>query len=307
MRSLNLGIAALLVSFLFASGAAAATHGKTKAKAKAPVVKSVTLPEEETAEDTMSSTLVAGESAIADANAPTTDEASAAPAAIMPVNGDAATATINSLSAADVGMPQTTTSNIITAGANMTAGTTASKIDTNKLPEDQIPVLASAKEEKKSSSSPWQRILVTLGVLVLVFFGLSFGLKRWMARRNSSNQNTRIRVLTQHHVGPKKSLMIIQVAGESILIGVTDSNISMIKSLALIDDEIPEELPSNFNRELTGLDEFEDEQIAAPAIRAGRATKAIVSRETEVEDFAMRGISEIRDVVSSRLKNMKSF
>jgi flagellar protein FliO/FliZ len=296
-------VTVLFISGFVASSALATTHAKTKAKA--PVVKSVNLPEEENSEETMSSSLVAGESSIADTNAVTTvgDEITTAPAAIMPTNmeGDQASAPTSAFGATDAAS--------ISATA-VTAATTTNpaKLDTTKLSEDQIPVLANTKEEKKSSGSPWQRILATLGVLVLVFFGLSIGLKRWMTKRNSSNQNTRIRVLTQHHVGPKKSLMIVQVAGESILIGVTDTNISMIKSLALIDDEIPEEMPNNFNRALTGIDEFQDEEMETqPAIRAGRAPKAIASRDADVEDFAMRGISEIRDVVSSRLKNMKSF
>ena len=41
-------------------------------------------------------------------------------------------------------------------------------------------------------------------------------------------------------------MAIIRVAGESILIGVTDSHISMIKSLSLIDDEVPSEVPQKF-------------------------------------------------------------
>lgn len=173
------------------------------------------------------------------------------------------------------------------------------KPDTNKLPENQIPVLTKAEGEKKEAGSSLPRLLITLGVLAVVLGATSFGVKRWASKSQGKNQNTRIKVLTQHHLGPKKSLAIIQVAGESILIGMTDQNISMLKTLSLLDDEIPEATPSNFDHALADFDE-DDEDDISPRGKKGRG------RKKESEDFAMRGLAEIRDVVSSRLKNFKN-
>ncbi|MES2964149.1 MAG: flagellar biosynthetic protein FliO [Bdellovibrionota bacterium] len=169
------------------------------------------------------------------------------------------------------------------------------KPDTNKLPESQIPVLASQKEAKKSSSSPIGRLLLTLGILAVVLGATVFGVKRYAAARNlGPKSSTKIRVLTQHPLGPKKSLAIIQVAGESILVGITDQNISMLKTLSLIDDEVPTEVPNRFE---AALDEFEEE---APRARRSR------SYENEDDEFASQDLTKIRDVVSTRLKNMRN-
>ena len=171
------------------------------------------------------------------------------------------------------------------------------KAELNKLPESAIPVLAK-KEEKKSTGGGLARILVTLGVLAVLFGGASYGIRRWSKRTGVNKENTRIKIITQHHLGPKKSLAIIHVAGEAILIGVTDQNISMLKTLSLIDDELPETLPQTFDN---AMDEEEMEFQEPVAPKSSR--KQLAAREPE--DFAMKGLGEIRDVVSSRLRNMR--
>lgn len=165
--------------------------------------------------------------------------------------------------------------------------------ETAKLPENQIPVLTGAKDPKKASGGGMSRILISLGVLTAALAAAVFGLKRVTNRKAERNKNTRIKVLTQHALGPKKSLAIVQVAGESILIGITDQNISMLKSIALIDDEFPEDLPREFSH---ALDDYEE----APSSRRSRAPS------TEQDDFAVQGLSEIRDKVSTRLRSMKN-
>ncbi len=88
----------------------------------------------------------------------------------------------------------------------------------------------------------------------------------------------------------------MRVAGESILIGITDHNISMIKSLSLLDDEVPEEAPKSFGHV---LGDFHEEEKTSSKKRS--------AKESELdsdEEFAIRGI---KDIVSKRLKGMRSF
>ncbi len=172
------------------------------------------------------------------------------------------------------------------------------RIDTNKLKESEIPVLANAKELKKGGGSQVGRLMLTLGVLAAALGGLLLILKRLSARGGKANQSTKIQVLTQHYLGPKKSLAIIQVAGESILVGITDHNISMLKTLSLIDDEVPEHLPHRFDG---ALDDFvdDDDQMNERAPNTRRSNQ-------ESEHFAMKGLSEIRDTVSGRLRNLRN-
>jgi flagellar protein FliO/FliZ len=156
------------------------------------------------------------------------------------------------------------------------------KLDTNKLPENQIPVLSSATKEKKSESNPIFRLIMTLGVMAVVLGAAAFGVKKLANRQGPAAAKTRINVLTNHHLGPKKNLMIVQVAGETLLLGVTDHNITMLKTLALIDDEIPATVPQCFDH--TMEDFIADEE----------------------EPIVMQGLDQIRDTVSSRLKNLRN-
>ena len=225
-----------------------------KAKKKAaPVVSEMKSEETTESDESLSGKLVAGSSDDASAEYLATKTADAAVAPL-------ATSEAMSISAAEV-----------------------KKAETNKLPEDQIPVLSAAKTDKKSEGSPIFRIMMTLGVLAIALGAAAYGMKKMAARGGGKkSQNTRIKVLTSHHLGPKKNLMIVQVAGETILLGVTDNNITMLKTLSLLDDEIPEAGPQRFDH---SMDDFVQD---------------------EEEPIAMRGLDQIRDTVSARLKNMRN-
>lgn len=155
------------------------------------------------------------------------------------------------------------------------------------VPESEIPLNFEAKKTETATGGTSVRIV--LGLIVLgVMAGGAWYLSRKAGRPSQRKNAPQIKILNQHWLGPKKSLAIIRVAGESILIGVTDQNISLIKPLSLMDEEMPEELPSRFAGALSA------------ANAAGEAA------ETGDDDFQMTGLHQIKDVVSQRLKNMRS-
>lgn len=146
--------------------------------------------------------------------------------------------------------------------------------------ESEIPVFSTAPSEKKAAAMGIERLVITLVVLCVLLGAAIFGLKRWSLRRKqTSTSPTKIQVLTQHYLGPKKSLAIIQVAGEAVLIGITDHNISMLKTLALIDDEVPGVVPRNF-------DEALNEDLADDL--------------DPIENFALKRLDDVRDVVHTK-------
>lgn len=146
-----------------------------------------------------------------------------------------------------------------------------------KQKESDVPLFKKQAGQEKVVESSANKLIFTAIIVSLLGIGLTFAIRRWGKNKSQSKSNTSIKVLTQHYLGPKKSLAIIQVAGESILIGVTEQNISMIKSLALLDEEMSEVTEKSFKR---ALDDFD-----------------------EREEFALRGV---KDVVSNRLKGMRS-
>lgn len=175
------------------------------------------------------------------------------------------------------------------------------KVDSRK--ESEIPLNLDAHKKSSSEEGGLFRILFTLSMLGLVGTGAFFFLRKYSVPKERKHQ-TQIKVLQQHYLGPKKSLAIVRVAGESILIGVTDHNISMIKSLSLLDDEIPEETPKNFEKVLGKSNweskvEFESSNENETSTRSKRSNKELDSDE----EFAISGI---KDIVTKRLKGMRS-
>lgn len=157
-----------------------------------------------------------------------------------------------------------------------------------ETPKESDIALNLDKEKKHSENdSSVFRVLFSLVILGVVGVGAFFCLRKYAIPKAMKSQ-TQIKVLQQHYLGPKKSLAIIRVAGESILIGVTDTNISMIKSLSLLDDEVPEETPQNFAGAMRSLE--------SPTPGASHGAQ-------DGEDFSF---GSIKDVVAKRLKGMRS-
>ncbi len=154
------------------------------------------------------------------------------------------------------------------------------------LSEDKIPVL---KEKEKPAEAvaggSMHKVVISFTLILLLISALAFGLKRTFQKKGIANKHTNIRVVTQHYLGAKKSLAIVTVAGEYILLGVTDQNINLIKTLTLMDDEIPESAAKTFNAALQTAD-------ARPDF-------------VEVDDkFSIRNLKES---VSQKLRGMKEF
>jgi len=140
--------------------------------------------------------------------------------------------------------------------------------------EAEIPVQLESVKKQAGADTPWMRMLFAVSIAGILGVGTWVFLRRAKSKVGERESAPQIKVLTQHYLGPKRSLAIIRVAGESILIGVTDQNISLIKELSLLDEDIPSVTPKNFQQSLE-----------------------------DTEDFSMSGI---KDFVSARLKNMRT-
>ena len=156
-------------------------------------------------------------------------------------------------------------------------------------PESEIPVFKKTKVESKESSSALMRIMMSLIIVILCGVGIVFFGKWWSKKYKKNDLNTQMIVMSQYHLGPKKSLTIVRVAGEYILLGVTDQNINMIKSLSFIDDEVPIQYPVDFQNEL-------------------KKDHTVVPKMKEDEQMAIEemNLSSIADVVNNKLEGMRT-
>lgn len=159
--------------------------------------------------------------------------------------------------------------------------------------EEQIPVNFNKEKKSAAAEASSGRMFLTFGLMAIVL-----GVGYYYAKKHgkpSNSPQTKIKILTQHYLGPKKSLAIVRVAGESILIGITDQNINMLKSLSLLDDEIPESLSGTSFQETLHVNEKKEMSVE-------RNQSGLMSKENSGEEFSIR---HIKDVVSLKLKGMR--
>lgn len=151
--------------------------------------------------------------------------------------------------------------------------------------ETDIPVQLETRKGEAGEGSPFVKMMLGLAVVCGLVVAAWIGVRRYRFNNKGVNPATQMKILSQFHLGPKKSLAIVRVAGESVMIGITEHHISLIKSLALLDEDIPEETNNDFG------------QVFGKSYAAG-------TKSTEDgEDFAVSGI---KDFVSTRLKNMRT-
>ncbi len=158
-----------------------------------------------------------------------------------------------------------------------------------RLTEEDLPVLTDEPNRALVESSTYTRLVISLGIVFAVTGVIVLGGRRWMSRAQQGDAVTKIRLLTQLPLGPKRSVAVITVAGESLLIGVTDHNISLLRDLSLLDEEIPESVPREFGQTLENSLES-DRQEPRPSM--GEAE----------EEFK---VSSVREMVADRLKKMR--
>ncbi len=166
-------------------------------------------------------------------------------------------------------------------------------VETTQDDESKIPVFTKSQAKVVEEVGGSSRLAVTV-VMLAIIAGVGFFLiRRYSKKSNLQTAATQIKILNQYHLSPKKSLAIIRVAGESILIGVTDQNISMIKSLSLLDEDIPEEVaPMHFSKVFSQSQNIQQELT----------TKPTQSESAETDEFS---ITNIKDAVSKRLQDMR--
>ncbi len=92
-------------------------------------------------------------------------------------------------------------------------------------------------------------LFLVLALLILVFYLI----KKYSDPKGIKGSKNLIKVLTVHHLSPKEKLVLVDVLGDTILIGVTSSNITKISSFDKNKDSLvksslnAEDQPSKFS------------------------------------------------------------
>lgn len=152
--------------------------------------------------------------------------------------------------------------------------------------ESQVVLNLDSNKKNTSTNSSASQILTGFALLSVMLGGAYYFVRK-KAYKNGKNPHHNFKIISQHHLGPRKSLAVVHISGESMLIGITDHHISLIKSLSLIDDELEETVPpKKFNQ----------------VLNQSLGSDKTVTPVTKEDEFSIQGI---KDMVSIKLKNMK--
>lgn len=118
--------------------------------------------------------------------------------------------------------------------------------DTNADTHSDTGVLAAGVKEDtsgghlipKTSDSPgiygsFIKMLIVLVILIALLLVVLYVVKKFLWKKiGKGGQEDGIRVITSAYVGPKKSIALVEVAGERIVVGITSDNISMLTKVS---------------------------------------------------------------------------
>lgn len=138
--------------------------------------------------------------------------------------------------------------------------------------EAETPVFAKKEMTPKTERSMMWRLGASLAFIVVIGSILIFASRKWTHGKNKGGDKVRIEVLHNFHMTPKRSLSLIRVAGEVMLIGCTDQSVNFLKSVSLIDDEIEGLLGKDFNNFLE--DDFSIADVRTNSSGGGRSLRA---------------------------------
>jgi flagellar biosynthetic protein FliO len=87
------------------------------------------------------------------------------------------------------------------------------------------------KSEPVSLLSSALRMVTTLSLVLGLIFLLFFGFKKYVLKNTAFGGGKLVQVLSTNFLAPKKNIALVEVAGEILVLGVSDQNISLLTSI----------------------------------------------------------------------------
>jgi flagellar protein FliO/FliZ len=163
--------------------------------------------------------------------------------------------------------------------------------------ESEIPLTLKKAGDKTVGAQSASRMAIGFAIIGLLGLSAFMVGKKINAKRLSTPfSHDSITVISQKYLGPKRNLTMVRVAGEYMLLGVTDHNISLIKTLSVVDDEIPELSPKDFGaamKSMTGK--------GSKSSGKNRVKTTIDDDADEIEDsFSVSSLNDVKNIIKQR-------
>ena len=146
---------------------------------------------------------------------------------------------------------------------------------------------------------------VVLGLMFLIFFGF----KKYVLKNTAfGGGNKLVNVLGTWFLGPKKNIALVEVAGEILVLGMSQDNITLLSSI--IDEEKIEEIKNASGKGKSGLDwnsapagEKSTRSVAAQA--AGQFSKYLNKYSTP-QDAKAQTVADAKDQILQKIGKLKT-
>lgn len=103
-----------------------------------------------------------------------------------------------------------------------------------------IPCIASAAEKGESGfsfASSFAQMLGSLAVVLGLIYLITYMSRRWLTGGGSGTvPQSYIRVVETRHLAPKKSLILVEVGGEYLLLSNGSEGVSLIKQIDMLEE-----------------------------------------------------------------------
>lgn len=157
--------------------------------------------------------------------------------------------------------------------------------------ENQV-LIPSKVEAKSVSYRPFDHGML---ILTFIFLGLLM-IAIWLLRKSNrlqprSRAPISMKVINNLSLGPRKYLSLVQVAGESILIGISDQGIHYIKTLSLLDEDFQDEV------------DFKD-KLKAQKDPSSKVDSIGLDQVTTGNNKSVDHLAELSELVKDRLRTL---
>ena len=146
---------------------------------------------------------------------------------------------------------------------------------------------------------------VVLGLMFLIFFGF----KKYVLKNTAfGGGNKLVNVLGTWFLGPKKNIALVEVAGEILVLGMSQDNITLLSSI--IDEEKIEEIKNTSGKGKSGLGwktaPVGEKSTRSVATQAAAQFSSYLSKYSSSKEAKKKTVADAKDQILQKIGKLKT-
>ena len=146
---------------------------------------------------------------------------------------------------------------------------------------------------------------VVLGLMFLIFFGF----KKYVLKNTAfGGGNKLVNVLGTWFLGPKKNIVLVEVAGEVLVLGMSQDSITLLSSIT--DEEKIEEIKNAGGKSKNGLSwnpaPAGDKNVRSVAAQAAGKFSSYLNKYSTSKDTKEQTVADAKDQILQKIGKLKT-